>query len=107
MPRVDFADEARADIRSIITYTIDQWGVRQARGYVAGLRNVCAELALMPAIGTDAARLAPGLRRIPYESHVIYYREILDGIVIVAVIHKRQDPGQSRRPLCLGSSGVR
>ena len=92
MPRVEFADEARADIRSIITYTIDHWGARQARGYVAGLRKFCAELAVMPAVGTDASWLAPGMRRFPFESHVIYYREIPDGIVIVAVIHKNQDP---------------
>ncbi len=98
MPRVEFADEARADIRSIVTYTIGQWGVRQARSYVAGLRKFCAELARMPAVGRDAAWLVAGLRSFPYESHVIYYREIEDGIVIVAVIHKRQDPERRLQP---------
>ena len=98
MPRLEFADEARADIQSIVAFSIDQWGGRQARLYVDGLRKFCGELAAMPAIGKDAAWLLPGLRSFPYESHVIYYREIQAGIVIVAVIHKRQDPERRLQP---------
>jgi toxin ParE1/3/4 len=98
VPTVEFADEARADIRSINSYTIRNWGTRQARAYVAGLRNFCAELARMPAAGTDASWLAPGLRRFPYESHVIYYRQTPDGIVIIALIHKNQDPERRFQP---------
>jgi toxin ParE1/3/4 len=98
VPTVDFTHEARADIQSIVTYTIDQWGARQARHYVAGLRKFCVEIALMPVVGTDASWLAPGMRRFPYESHVVYYNEISGGVVVIAVIHKNQDPNRRFKP---------
>ena len=86
MPRIEFADEALADLRSIIAYSVDHWGAAQARKYVAGLRSFCAELAAVPAIGKEAGWLMPGLRSFPYQSHVIYYREHQDGIFVVAII---------------------
>lgn len=92
MPKVSFSDEALSDIRSIVRYTIDQWGAEQARAYVAGLRDYCAEIAEMPGVGKAAPWLLDGLRCFPYRSHIIYYRETVGGITIVAIVHKRQDP---------------
>ncbi|ERK15289.1 ParE toxin protein [Serratia fonticola AU-P3(3)] len=28
----------------------------------------------------------------PVESHIIYYREVLEGIEVLAVLHQAQDP---------------
>ncbi len=96
MPKVEFTDEALADLRSITAFTIENWDAAQARRYIAGLRDFCDELAAMPGIGKEAGWLMPGVRSFPYQSHVIYYREARQGIIIIAVVHKRQEP--KRRP---------
>ena len=92
MPRVKFTEEALADLQSIVAFTIENWDATQARRYIAGLRDFCNELAAMPGIGKDAGWLMPGVRAFPYKGHVIYYREARQGIVILAVVHKRQEP---------------
>ncbi len=92
MPKIEFADEARRDIESIVAYTIENWGADQAKRYVHGLQETCLRLAELPTIGKLAEWLAPNLRSFPYQSHVIYYRGTDEGIVVIAIIHKRQEP---------------
>lgn len=92
MPSAEFADEAQSDIRGIVADTIEHWRTAQARVYVSQLRDVCAELARMPGLGKDASWLAPGLRSFPVGSHLVYYHPSRNGILVIAVNHKRHDP---------------
>ena len=98
MPKVEFAEEARADLRAILGYTIEHWGKAQARRYVNDLRNTCTEVAAMPGLGRESQWAGPGIRSFPSQSHVIYYRPAPDGILVLAVIHKRQDPKRHVQP---------
>jgi toxin ParE1/3/4 len=46
-----------------------------------------------PSPGRDrSADLHPGVLSFPVESHVIYYREVLVGIEVLAVLHQTQEP---------------
>lgn len=41
----DITKKADADLQEVIRYTIEQWGVKQARHYVSLLHNGCEALA--------------------------------------------------------------
>ena len=49
------------------------------------------DLAERPALGRRADRLAPGLRRYPYRSHVVFYMPEDEGVLIVRVLHESMD----------------
>ncbi|WP_274533534.1 MULTISPECIES: hypothetical protein [unclassified Methylobacterium] len=44
-------------------------------------------------MGRPAHRLAEGVRRHEFESHVILYEEIPDGVLILALVHGRSVRG--------------
>jgi toxin ParE1/3/4 len=44
-----------------------------------------------PTQGRKADELAPGLRRVEYQSHVVFYIPKDHGIRIVRVLHQRMD----------------
>lgn len=67
---------AAADLGSIARYTIETFGVEQAR----------------------AERLRPGLRRFEHRSHAVFYMQNEDGILIVRILHARMDPPRGVRP---------
>jgi toxin ParE1/3/4 len=41
--------------------------------------------------GRSASELSPGLRRLEYESHVVFYVSKAKGIRIVRVLHQNMD----------------
>ena len=82
---------ATADMEAIAYYTEERWGLAQALRYVDDIEARFAELARLPKSGRAAADVLSGLRASPLGSHVIYYRETLDGILIVRVLHGRMD----------------
>ena len=80
------------DLDTIYEYTITNFGLEQARDYLIGLRRRLGELAERPALGRMAERLAPGLRRYPYRSHVVFYVPEDEGVLIVRVLHESMEP---------------
>ena len=65
-------ERAAGDLNAIHEYTTVNFGLEQARTYLTGLHNRFEELATRPTLGRSAERLAPGLRRYPYRSHVVF-----------------------------------
>ena len=57
-----------------------------------GLHEAFELLADRPLLGTNQARIKPGLWRLLHESHVIYYRPRTAGVLIVDILHQAQDP---------------
>lgn len=82
---------AAADLDAVFEYTAERFGLVQARSYFQGLHACCERLANSPRRGRSAESLAPGLRRYEFRSHVVFYLEESDGIVIVRVLHERMD----------------
>lgn len=91
MARVRLSLRASGDLAEIAGYTIERFGIQQAQRYRDGFEQAFERLAQYPAQGTDAEHLATGLRRMGYQSHVIFYRAEADGILIVRILHRSMD----------------
>lgn len=91
MASYSLTTKADADIDGIYEYSIQAFGLTQARTYLTGLHARFDALAEHPLHGRAADALAPGLRRSDYESHIVFYLPQDDGILIVRVLHQRMD----------------
>lgn len=81
------------DLVDLFVFGLDHFGEAQARRYQTGLERCFSLLAGNPGLGRRADRVSQGLRRHEYETHVIFYVETRDGVLIVAVIHGRSVRG--------------
>ncbi|MEY4508835.1 MAG: hypothetical protein RLZZ450_957 [Pseudomonadota bacterium] len=91
MKRCHFTESAENDLHRIADYSYTRWGLARTLRYVEGLRDTAAMLAEHPELGRSVARKPP-LRRFEDLHHVLFYREVDDGIEVVCVLHERQDP---------------
>ncbi len=85
------SSRAAADLAGIAAYTIETFGVDQARRYRDDLETCFRNLAENPRLGRSSERLAPGLRRFEHRSHAVFYKQDEDGILIVRILHGRMD----------------
>lgn len=91
MPRFRLSSRAEADLSEIADYTIETFGLEQARRYMAGLDTCFQTLADEPLDGCGADDLAPELRRFRIESHIVFYIPDEDGVFIIRVLHQSMD----------------
>jgi len=89
--RVSFA--ARGDLKAIARYTAQKWGLKQRIQYLAEIKTCFKMLADQPEIGIVHIA-SPGFRNFHHRSHVVYYTLHTDHILIVRVLHERQDPSR-------------
>ena len=83
---------ARADLKSIASYTQRRWGKAQRRIYAKQFDSAFRMLADNPETGTSCDSIKPGYRKFPTGSHVIFFREISSTeIQVVRILHKRMD----------------
>lgn len=85
---------AANDIAEIADYTIAEFGIEQARRYRDLLDACFTSLRERPRLGASAGEVAPGLRRIRQQAHVIFYRWNAEEILIVRVLHYSMDFGR-------------
>ena len=90
---VDFrlSPRAETDLAEIADYTIETFGVEQARRYRDGLVACFQSLAQNPRLGRSVEWLATGLRRFEHRSHAVFYVVDERGVVVVRVLHVRMD----------------
>ena len=65
------SSKAAADLDGIYEYTILHFGLEQARVYLLGLHERFEMLAKQPTQGRKADELAPGLRQLGHQSHIV------------------------------------
>lgn len=82
---------AERDLESIWTYTLGQWGGKQADRYIDFLTSAFAELADSPETAPACEHIRPGYRRWGVERHMIYFRVTDHGIAVIRVLHDRMD----------------
>jgi len=82
---------AASDLAEIADYTIAEFGINQARRYRDQLQACFRSLLANPELGRSAEEVAPGLRRIRQQAHVVFYRVERDGLLIVRVLHHSMD----------------
>jgi toxin ParE1/3/4 len=92
MPTYRKTRRADEDLQEIYRYTRRTWGRDQAVRYLRGLEQRFTALADNPLAGLAREDLRPpGLRSFVHGSHVIFYQPQPDGVLIVRVLHGRQD----------------
>ena len=82
---------AAADLLAISQYTKAQWGEPQAKRYIEDLRRQIEFAAEFPGIGSEAMGLPPEYRKLRSGSHRVIYRCTDTELVVVRVIHARED----------------
>jgi toxin ParE1/3/4 len=90
--RFELSERAKSDLAEIVHYSAGRWGTAQAEKYLDAIEARLDLLAKQPLLGRARENLTPGLFSFPIESHVAYYLRAAFGIVVVRVLHKRQDP---------------
>jgi len=82
---------AAADLEEIAEYTIERFGINQARRYRDGLKTCFDQLEENPTLGREAEQLARGLHRFEHQSHVVFYKNKPENLLIVRVLHSSMD----------------
>lgn len=80
-------ERANQDLINITMEGYQRFGVMQSDRYQADLDAKFGMLAAFPHMGRRADSIRKGLRRHEHGSHVIFYREEGEGILIIAVVH--------------------
>ena len=73
-------------------YTLRTWGEDQAISYIDDLERRCQQLADNPESGRVCDHIRPGLRRMEYGRHVVFYRIEAAGVLISRILHQRMLP---------------
>ncbi len=86
-----FRPRAEADIRSIATYTKSEYGEAQAKKYIEDIRRQIEFVAEFPGIGSAVVGLPDLYRKVRSGSHRVIYRQTEHELVIVRIVHERED----------------
>ena len=83
--------KAHADIKKILRYSFQQFGESQAVKYKSGPEACFQLLADNPDMGSECNEIRDGYFRHEHEKHIIFYRQRLNDILIVTIIHDRMN----------------
>ena len=83
---------AEKDLENIAVYSIQNFGIKQARLYRDGLFKTFDMICEFPMIGSDQNHIKKNVRRQVYESHSIYYRIDANAIFILRILGPGEDP---------------
>ena len=92
--RVSYLAAARSDLESIWLFGANLWSIALADRYASELDAMIRRLTANPGKGVATPQTSPGLRRLIFRSHAIFYRVEDDGVVIVRVLHQSADAGR-------------
>jgi toxin ParE1/3/4 len=90
MPTITIRPRARIDIAEIWDYIAED-SEAQADAFIDRFDGQFQLLARQPGIGRVRDELLAGLRSLPFERYMIFYREIHNGVEVVRVLHSARD----------------
>jgi toxin ParE1/3/4 len=85
------SDHAEEDIIAIFLWGLATLGRSQADSYHDGLLAMFDLLAEFPQSARERSEVQPPVRIQPYQSHVVVYEIVDDGILILRVRHGHED----------------
>jgi toxin ParE1/3/4 len=86
-----FTVPASRDLEAILDYIAEQSSLDRAEAFLKQVNVKCQRLTQFPALGRKRDELAPGVRSLPIDAYLIFYRLIEDGIEILRVVSGYQD----------------
>lgn len=91
MIRLVLRPGARRDLADIWRYTADQWGATQANLYTSAMVREIENALAFPGTGSPVAGLPKDYRKLTSGKHRIIYRCSDTDLIVVRIIHERQD----------------
>ena len=85
---------AKEDLKEVYQYGLRQWGQTQSDSYLEILKEKFWSLTEQPLVGTERPELLSGIRSLPIESHLLFYRVTANSVEIIRILHARQDPAR-------------
>ncbi|MCB1448449.1 MAG: type II toxin-antitoxin system RelE/ParE family toxin [Rhizobiaceae bacterium] len=92
MARYRLSNTADRKIAAIYEYSFLTFGETRADAYFLGMHDLFGLLAANPLMGREEAELGEGVRRFPDEAHLVFYRPLTDGVLILDLFGVRQKP---------------
>ncbi|MFD1157714.1 type II toxin-antitoxin system RelE/ParE family toxin [Roseovarius aestuarii] len=94
MKRLRLSREALNDLDEIWDYTAETWGPDQANRYLEDLRSVIEELPEGKTVSQGAEDTLPGARKVFRGRHVVFFRDSIETIDVIRVLHQQMDAGR-------------
>ncbi|WP_428308289.1 type II toxin-antitoxin system RelE/ParE family toxin [Lacipirellula sp.] len=88
--RLDITQDAENDLDGIFSFIARDKPVA-ALHFVQRLRRRCLPLTKNPFVGEDCSEFGPGMRRLSYQSYLIFFRIDDDAVTILRVAHGARD----------------
>jgi toxin ParE1/3/4 len=92
MANCELTQEAEKDLDGIFEYTLDQWGLDQAKLYQKQLNEAFSAIAEGKALTRIFVKERPDLRVLHAQHHYVFY--LIEGgkvPLVIAVFHERMD----------------
>ncbi len=83
--------KAVIDLSEIADYTINKFGIAQAKRYRDGFKKSFLTLAKNEYLGRSASKFSKNLRCFPYKSHTIFYIPEDGAVLIIRVLGQSMD----------------
>lgn len=91
-PSYQLTREAAEDLRSIALYTIEKWGIDQAKLYEAQLKACLEQIASGEAIPRNPIPHRPEILHARCQHHHLFYTRTPEQLpLIIAILHERMD----------------
>ena len=91
MAKVIFRTQAGKDLDALLDHSVTEYGPAAARERRALWEKAVRLLGEFPTAGPSCDYVGKGLRRYVIKPHVAYYRITSDGVVILRILHTKQD----------------
>ena len=88
MPEYRLSKWAESDIREIAYYTIEQFGIEQARTYRDSMNACFNSIVENPKLGKKVNHIRKGYRCLIHQSHAIFHKMERRDILIIRVLHQ-------------------
>jgi toxin ParE1/3/4 len=75
----------------VLTYTGRMWGSQQRLNYKSKINSAIRSFATFPQRGTELNEVFAGLRCLPVDAHINFYRATDDSVVVIRVLHEKMD----------------
>jgi toxin ParE1/3/4 len=89
--KYQLTNDAAVDLDKIYTYSIENFGMEQARDYLLSLNALFDLLADNPRLGRDCSNIKAGYRKHEHRRHTIYYKLMNRGVLIMRILGNLQD----------------
>jgi toxin ParE1/3/4 len=90
--KLQINQRASDDLKTIFSYSLEKFGQQQAHQYLTQFQSHFSLLLANPLMGQDVSHIRAKTRRSVCHEHIIYYRATQNAVVVLRVIHGRQDP---------------